>query len=153
MDAHTSEVGSYVGAGSCVGELRPIYLCKTCVATWVFIVWVREGGTLEPPSNKFSISLVERGIEHLKASNNNCCEVQNGPVWFLYWHQSPFQSSDWLILHPNMKPKRICAARVEAPMWKCLAKALSWNRHEEVRKESKRSEWGGRAHISYANPH
>lgn len=57
----------------------PIHLCITCVATRVFIMWAREGGTLDPPP-KFSISLVECGIEHLKASTNNCCEVQNGPV-------------------------------------------------------------------------
>lgn len=131
----------------------PIHLCITYGATHVFIMWVREGGTLDPPP-KFSISLVEHGIELLKASANNCCEVQNGPVWFLYWHQSPFQTSDWLILHPNMKPSKICAATVEAPVWKCLANAFSWKRHEEARRTGREVGGGGKAHIWYVNiPH
>lgn len=137
MLTHLSLGVSYVGVGSCVGvHVSNSSLHNLQLATRVFIMWAREGGTLDPPP-KFSISLVECGIEHLKASTNNCCEVQNGPVWSLYWHQSPFQTSDWLILHPNMKPRKICAARVEAPMWKCLANAFSWKRHEEARRRGR----------------
>lgn len=129
--------GSHVGVH--VATSSPHNLCcNSCIQH------VGEGGRgpLTLPTTKFSFSLVNHGIGHLKASTNNCCEVQNGPVWFLYWHQSPFQTSDWLILHPSMKPRKICAARVEAPMWKCLANAFGWKRLEEARRRGKRSGWG-----------
>lgn len=124
VDAHPS-LGVMWVWGHVWVFMWPTHLSITHVPTRVFIMWAREEGTLNPPPPKFSISVVVCGIGRLKASSNNCCEVQIGPVWFLYWHQSLFQISDWLILHPNMKPRKTCAARVEAPMWKCLAKAFS----------------------------
>lgn len=91
----------YVGVGSVSGRsgghlyLHNLSSYKCCNSYVVACGRESAGGTLDP--QKPSVSLALCDIWHLHGSPDKRCELQNGPAWFLRWHQSPFQIPDWLI--------------------------------------------------------
>lgn len=84
--------------GQRVGVLVGTYICITYhhinAVTHIFDMWAGRGN-LWSPNLLFLWPLSD--IWHLHGSTDNCCELQNGPAWFLYWYQSFLQIPDWFI--------------------------------------------------------
>lgn len=123
-----------------VGVIVATYICITYhhinVVAHMFDTWVAaEGGGGDSWPRQPSVSLAWGDIWHLHGSTDNCCELQNGPAWFLCCYQSPLQIPDWLI--PLAKTRS--QARRALPEWK-LPCGNPWQSYWAGRGENK---WGG----------
>lgn len=119
----------YVGTGSLSGCYCHLWEHNLLSHT-TYICWMHgweNGGPLTLTTFCF---FWLNGIWRLGGWTDNCCELQNGPLWFLYWYQSPSPDS-WLVnstCYPKAKEDVCCqsgSSHVETP-----GRSYSAGRHE-----------------------